>query len=148
MEINAKCVLSGQAEGPILFTRRPISFWGCVDPATGRVIDKRHDLLGRSVAGKILVFPFGKGSCTGSLMILELLRLNLGPAAIVNIRTEPLLATGPVVGRHFYGKWFPLVNVDEKSFDALGSGAFARIDSAPDHAVIRLTRKPAKGENT
>lgn len=138
MEIAATCIWPGINRGQLLSTRQPISFWGCVDPATGQIADKRHDLFGESVSERVLVFPFGKGSSTGSLMILELLRLNLAPAAIINIRTEPLLATGPVVGKHFYGKTFPIVNVDEADFDILKTGIHAEIVSQINGSHVRI----------
>jgi predicted aconitase with swiveling domain len=111
-----------------------------VDPVTGRISDKRHELYGRSVSGKVLVFPYGKGSSTGSLMILELLRLDLAPAAIINIRTEPLLATGPIVGKHFYGKSFPIVNVGEGDFDRFETGLQAEIESRQTGTRIHVSR--------
>jgi predicted aconitase with swiveling domain len=138
MEIAATCIWPGISRGRLLATHQPISFWGCVDPATGQIADKRHDLFGESISGKVLVFPFGKGSSTGSLMILELLRLNLGPAAIVNIRTEPLLATGPVVGKHFYEKTFPIVNIAETDFALLKTGIQAGIVSSKNGSHVRI----------
>lgn len=138
MEIAATCILPGTCRGRLLTTRQPISFWGCVDPVTGNISDKRHELFGESVSEKVLVFPFGKGSSTGSLMILELLRLNLAPAAIINIRTEPLLATGPVVGKHFYEKTFPIVNVDESDFELLKNGNYAEIVSRKSGSYVRI----------
>lgn len=140
MEITGTCILPGQSRGRVLHTRQPISFWGCVDPVTGRISDKRHELYGRSVSGKVLVFPYGKGSSTGSLMILELLRLDLAPAAIINIRTEPLLATGPIVGKHFYGKSFPIVNVGEGDLDRFETGLQAEIESHQTGTRIHLSR--------
>ncbi len=138
MEIAATCILPGQGQGRILSTRQAISFWGCVNPATGLISDKRHDLFEASVSGRILVFPFGKGSSTGSLMILELLRLDLAPAAIINIRTEPLLATGPVVGKHVYAKTFPILNVSEADFDRFKTGQTAQVLSSPEASYIRI----------
>ena len=138
MEIAATCILPGTNRGQLLSTHQPISFWGCVDPATGNISDKRHELFGESISEKVLVFPFGKGSSTGSLMILELLRLNLAPAAIINIRTEPLLATGPVVGKHFYGKTFPIVNVEESDFKLLKTGIHAEIVSQKKGSYVRI----------
>ena len=138
MEIAATCILPGTCRGRLLTTRQPISFWGCVDPVTGHISDKRHELFGESVSEKVLVFPFGKGSSTGSLMILELLRLNLAPAAIINIRTEPVLATGPVVGKHFYGKTFPIVNVAESDFNLLKIGKYAEIVSRKSGSYVRI----------
>ena len=138
MEIAATCILPGTGRGRLLSTRQPISFWGGVDPASGNISDKRHDLFGESISGRVLAFPFGKGSSTGSLMILELLRLNLAPAAIVNIRTEPLLATGPVVGKHFYGKTFPIVNIAESNFHLLKKGIDAEIVSREQGSLIHI----------
>ena len=136
MEIAATCILPGTARGRVLATRQPISFWGCVDPATGAISDKRHELFGESITAKVLVFPYGKGSSTGSLMMLELLRLDLAPAAIINLRTEPLLATGGVVGKHFYGKHFPILNVSEADFHRLLTGLTAEIICESNGATI------------
>lgn len=138
MEIAATCVLPGTGDGLLLFTQQAISFWGCVDPVTGNITDKRHELFGESISEKVLVFPFGKGSSTGSLMLLELLRINLAPAAIINVRTEPLLATGPVVGKHFYGKSFPIVNIDETDFGRLKTGMVAEVVSLRNDSCVRI----------
>jgi predicted aconitase with swiveling domain len=138
MEIAATCVLPGTGDGLLLFTQQAISFWGCVDPVTGNITDKRHELFGESISEKVLVFPFGKGSSTGSLMLLELLRINLAPAAIINVRTEPLLATGPVVGKHFYGKSFPIVNIDETDFGLLKTGMVAEVVSLRNDSCVRI----------
>jgi predicted aconitase with swiveling domain len=138
MEIAATCILPGTGKGQLLSTHQPISFWGCVDPVTGSISDKRHELFGQSISEKVLVFPFGKGSSTGSLMLLELLRLNLAPAAIINIRTEPLLATGPVVGKHFYGNTFPIVNVEKSDFDLFKTGLYAEIVSKKNDSYVRI----------
>ena len=66
----------------------PISFYGGVDPRSGRIVDKNHALYGKSIAGKILVFPYGKGSTVGSYVILSLAKNGVAPAAIVNILSE------------------------------------------------------------
>jgi predicted aconitase with swiveling domain len=72
-------------------------------------------------------------------MLLELLRRDLAPAAIINVRPEPLPATGPVLGKHFYGKTFPIVTGREKDFDRLGSGMDAAVVSTPDDSWVRIT---------
>ena len=138
MEIIGVCICPGKGQGQILATREPISIWGCVDPATGNISDKRHELFGQSVSKKIIVFPFGKGSSTSSLIILELMRLDLAPAAIINLRTEYLLATGPVVGKHFYGKTFPIVNIPAEAFPKLRTGFFAKVETNKNKAVVEI----------
>ncbi len=129
-------MVPGVASGEVLTTAQPISFWGGVDPATGLINDPRHELFNQSIAGKILVFPFGKGSSTGSLIILELARVNKSPAAIVNIRTEPILATGPIVCKHFYGKEIPIISLDKNSFQMLQTGQHATVNATEGLIVI------------
>ncbi len=66
MDHSAHFVLRGTARGEVLACFEPISFWGGVDPATGRVIDVHHPLAGQTISGRILVIPGTRGSCTGS----------------------------------------------------------------------------------
>jgi predicted aconitase with swiveling domain len=87
----------------------------------------------------VLIFPYGKGSSTGSLMILELIRNNLNPAAIINIRTEPLLATGSVVGKHFYQKYFPILTIEEVLFAHFKTGQYASISCEDKSAIIDIS---------
>jgi predicted aconitase with swiveling domain len=119
-----------------MVTDQPISFWGGVDPKTGCINDPRHELIGKSISGKVLAFPFGKGSSTGSLIMLELARVDKAPAAIINVRTEPILATGPIVCKHFYGKEIPIVSLDEKSFRMLKTGQHAVVNATEGYIII------------
>ncbi len=129
-------VVPGIAKGEVLVTSESISFWGGLDPATGAINDPRHELFGQSVAGKVLAFPFGKGSSTGSLIMLELVRVNKAPAAIVNVRTEPILATGPIVSKHFYGIQIPIISLDENSFRMLKTGQQVTVNATEKFIVI------------
>ncbi len=143
-ELAARCIVAGIADGEVVATSQPISFWGGVDPATGVIIDPRHELFNRSIAGKILAFPYGKGSSTSSLMILELARVGKAPAAIINVQTEPILATGPIVCRHFYGVEIPVVTLDQALFDTLRSGQRARVDTCAGRvAILEKTARDA-----
>ncbi len=128
--------MPGIAEGDVLVTSQPISFWGGVDPATGLVNDPRHELFGQGVADKVLVFPFGKGSSTGSLIMLELVRVDKAPAAIVNVRTEPILATGPIVSNYFYDRQIPIISLDEDSFQMLKTGQHVTVNATEKFIVI------------
>jgi predicted aconitase with swiveling domain len=131
------CVVPGKSEGETIVTSQTISFWGGVDPKTGCISDPRHELFGETVSGKVLVFPFGKGSSTTSLMILELARVDKAPAAIINMRTEPILATGPVVTKHFYGKVIPLMTLDEDKFQMLKTGQHAIVNATEGYVSIK-----------
>ena len=131
------CVVPGKCKGEVIVTSQPISFWGGVDPATGCINDPRHELFEQSIAGKVLVFPFGKGSSTTSLIILELARVDKTPAAMVNLRTEPILATGPIVSKHFYGKEIPVVTLNEEAFRLLKTGQDVFVNATAGEVVIR-----------
>ncbi len=135
--LKGRCLVWGKSEGEAVVSSKPLSFFGGIDPETGCVIDSSHELFGQSISGKVLVFPFGKGSSTTSLIILELVRVGKAPAAIINIRTEPILATGPVVSRHFYGKEIPIVNLDEDAFKELKTGQCVVVNATDGEVVIK-----------
>ncbi len=99
MEIAARPISRGKASGPALVSAEPVGFLGGVDPATGNVIEKGHPLEGKNVAGKVLVFPNGKGSTVGSYVMLQLARGGLAPAAIINISAEPIIAVGAIISK-------------------------------------------------
>ena len=136
-KLKGCCVVPGECEGELIVTNQPISFWGGVDPKTGCINDPSHELFGRSISGKVLAFPFGKGSSTTSLIILELARVGKAPSAIINVRTEPILATGPIVSKHFYGKEIPMLSLDEDSFHTLKTGQHAVIKASEGSIIIR-----------
>lgn len=95
--LTGRVIKSGRGEGPALVSAAPIGFLGGVDPDTGIVLEPGHPLQGRSVAGKVLVFPTGKGSTVGSYTILRLGRGGHGPAAIVNAESEAIVAVGAII---------------------------------------------------
>jgi predicted aconitase with swiveling domain len=84
-------------EGEALVTSMGISFFGGVDPDTGVVVEKDHELEGQSIAGKVLVFPTGKGSTVGSYTIYRLKHNGLAPAAVINAECETITAVGCII---------------------------------------------------
>lgn len=97
MQLLARIIFSGQASGKALVTSQAISFFGGVDPDTGIVVERSHELEGHSVAGKVLVFPTGKGSTVGSYTLYRLKHNGLAPAAIVNAQCETITAVGCII---------------------------------------------------
>ena len=134
--LKCRPLVAGRASGSIMATRQSISFWGGVDPANGRIIDPRHDLFDQSIAGRVLAFPFGKGSAAAPLVLLELSGQGTGPAAIINIDTDPLLVAGPIISRHFYGRAAPVVLLTEEAFDRLRTGDDAVVDGIEGEITI------------
>ena len=66
LAISGRTIKQGRGEGTALVSTEPIGFLGGIDPDTGVVVEKGHSLYGQSVAGRVLVFPTGKGSTVGS----------------------------------------------------------------------------------
>jgi predicted aconitase with swiveling domain len=120
--LKGKPIVRGEAEGQAIVSRHPISFWGGVDPVTGEVIDRRHDCSGTVITGKIFVFPTGKGSSTGSAVLMESIRNGSAPAAIINYKTDPILALGAIVAEELYHKTVPMVVVSPEDFESIHNG--------------------------
>ena len=97
MELKGRIIYKGTGEGEALTTTQPISFYGGVDPNTGVVIEKGHELQGQSVKGKVLVFPTGKGSTVGSYTLYRMKRNGTAPAGIVNKESETVIAVGAII---------------------------------------------------
>jgi predicted aconitase with swiveling domain len=97
MKIAGHIVCRGKASGPALVSKDAISFLGGIDPKTGDVIEKGHALYGKNVAGRVLVFPGGKGSTVGSYVIYQLKKNGVAPAAMINVRAEPIVAVGAII---------------------------------------------------
>ncbi len=97
MLLKGRSVSRGKATGLALVSKDPISFLGGVDPKTGTVIEKGHSLYGKSVKGTVLVFPGGKGSTVGSYVVYQLMKNGAAPAAIINRRSEPIVAVGAII---------------------------------------------------
>jgi predicted aconitase with swiveling domain len=95
--LNATVLVDGAASGPVCAARDMISFWGRYDPETGTVIDRRHSLAVLCLTGTIFVLPHGKGSSTGSAVLLDALVLGTAPAAILLNSADEIIALGAVV---------------------------------------------------
>ena len=97
MIFNGRKISLGSATGKTLVTSMGISFYGGVDPETGCIVEKGHELEGQSIAGRVLVFPIGKGSTVGSYTLYRLKKAGLAPAAIINAEAETITAVGCII---------------------------------------------------
>ena len=114
--LTGKPIVSGSAQGAALVSKEPISFWGGVCPRTGEIIDRRHELSGAIVTGRVFVFPQGRGSSTSSATLMESIAAGVAPAAIINLKVEPILALGSIVSDELYHQAVPIVVLEEKDF--------------------------------
>lgn len=115
-------LIAGKADatGEALVLTTPISFWGGIDPKTGRVADPRHPQHGASVAGRVLFLPGTIGSSSASAVLLELVRSDNAPAAIVLHEPDAILLLGLIVAREMGWPHPPAVRLDRARHEAFG----------------------------
>ncbi|MDD3932638.1 MULTISPECIES: DUF126 domain-containing protein [unclassified Methanoculleus] len=114
--MQGRGISRGIGNGELLVSSEPISFLSGVNPETGIIVEKGHPLEGQSIAGRVLAFPYGKGSTVGSYVIYALKQNNLAPAAIINTETEPIIAVGAIIAE------IPMVDRLPPEFSCLAPG--------------------------
>lgn len=97
MKLKGRVIYGGKAEGNALVSTQPLSFYGGIDPASGEVIERGHELRGECVKNRVLVFPYGKGSTVGSYILYRLSKGGVAPSAIINEKCEPIVAVGAII---------------------------------------------------
>jgi len=120
MRLQGRKIYGGRGEGQALVTRMGLSFFGGVDPDTGIVVEKGHELEGQSIRGRVLVFPTGKGSTVGSYTLYRLKKNGMAPAAIVNAVCETITAVGCIIAE--------IPCIDQVMLEAIPNGAWLKLD--------------------
>lgn len=120
MKLTGRKIFSGIAQAEALVTNTGISFFGGVDAESGVILERGHPLEGESIAGKVLVFPTGKGSTVGSYTLYRLKHSGCAPAAIVNTECETITAVGCIIAE--------IPCVDHIPIEQITSGAQVRVD--------------------
>jgi predicted aconitase with swiveling domain len=133
---EGRSLVAGEARGPALVLDEPLSFWGGVDPETGRVIDVHHPQLGVTMTGRVLVMPSGRGSSSSSSVLVESIHAGTGPVAIVMREPDPIIALGAIVVRELFGTRFPVVVVDEDTYRSLRNDAMVVVRASDAGAVV------------
>ncbi len=128
VELEGRALVAGAGAGRVLRLEEPLSFWGGVDPTTGRIIDQRHPRCGESVSDRVLVMPYGRGSSSSSSVLLEGVRLGTAPAAIVLRELDGILALGAAVARELYEQSPPVVLLAPADWEAVREGDDASVD--------------------
>jgi predicted aconitase with swiveling domain len=121
MELKGRIISKGVAEGEALTTTMPISFYGGVDPETSEILEKGHELQGKQIKGKILIFPNGKGSTVGSYTLYRLKKGGVAPAGIINRDCETVVAVGAIISE--------IPCVDEIDISKIETGDTVRIEN-------------------
>lgn len=134
----------GKGSGPAVVLDQPLSFWGGVEPADGRVIDRRHPQAGVGLTGAVLLMPSGRGSSSSSSVLAEAIRLGTAPAAVVLFEPDPIVALGSVVAARLYDFRVPVVVLDEADYRSIRTGDAVTVEAGEEHAKLTIEQaRPA-----
>jgi uncharacterized protein len=136
IELQGRGIVPGHAEGEALVSHETISGWGGIDPATGTIIERRHELFGVCFTGKILVFPGAKGSSGWSGFFQSTRLLGTAPLAMVFTTLSTKSALGAVVTR------VPTItDLDKDPTEVIQTGDHVTVDA--DHGIITVKTNAA-----
>ncbi|WP_426140707.1 aconitase X [Pseudomonas sp. DWP3-1-2] len=127
--LQGRCLVSGSAQGPLLWADVGLSFWGGVDPLSGEVIDRHHPLSGQIISGQVLAIPSGRGSCTGSSVLLELILNGHAPAALVFEQVDDILTLGVIIAEQMFAHSIPVISVGRDGFSALREMSWLHVEA-------------------
>ena len=136
-EVRGQAVVAGSARAEALAADAPLSFWGGFDPETGIIIDRRHPLNGCLGTGRVLVVPSGRGSCSGSGVLLEAIHNGTAPAAIITSRLDPVIGLGCILGDELYARHPPMVVIPVEDRRLIETGDLIEVD---DRGLITVTK--------
>jgi uncharacterized protein len=123
MILRGKKVNGGQAEGQAIVSNMPFSFLGDLNPLTGKIQSPASDVYGESIAGRIFIFPIGKGSTAGPAVAYEAKKLGNVPRAIVCVEAEPVMAMVAIMNN------IPMVHaLDRNPLEAIKTGDYVKVD--------------------
>ncbi|PAA45254.1 hypothetical protein CJU79_01680 [Pseudomonas fragi] len=150
--LEGRSLVDGCASAPLLYAEVGLSFWGGVDPFSGEVIDRHHPLSGECLAGRVLAIPSGRGSCTGSSVLMELISNGHAPAALVLAEADEILTLGVLVAQTLFQRSLPVLCIGKEAFGQLRGKAFARVDgtglslydSTPDDTPAPRNDRPTE----
>jgi predicted aconitase with swiveling domain len=136
--LRARPLAPGHGRGSAFVLGGPLSFWGGVDPASGRIIDGRHPQFGDPLSDRVVLLPGGRGSSSSSSVLAEMIRAGTAPAAIVMLDPDPVLALGAVVAAELYGRSMPVVQLDGDAYRSIDSVDGVFVDASESDALVRV----------
>ena len=131
--IKGRKIVGGKVQGEALVSHQDICFVS-VDPELGVITERNHELEGISVAGKILIYPTGKGSTGGSYALYGLVVRNVAPIGIINLKADPITAIGAIIGD------IPMIDKVDSGDPAeiISNGDYVELDA--DQGIALVTR--------
>ena len=136
MSAAAEILVPGSGgQGAALVLTAPISFWGGVDPKSGRIADVRHPQHGETISGRVLFLPGTIGSSSASAVLMELVHNGHAPAALVLHEPDAILLLGLIVAREMGWRTPVALRLGGDMFDAYRG---KRVSVAADGALTTV----------
>jgi predicted aconitase with swiveling domain len=133
-KMKARIIARGVAEGEALVSPKPLGFNLGVDVQKGVIIEHGHPLEGVCFKDKVFIFPNGKGSTGGSFVVYQLYKEKTGPCAMINLKTDTIVAAGAIMGG------FPTVdNLSPEDYNSIETGDWVKVDSL--NGIVEVTKK-------
>ncbi|WP_374384607.1 aconitase X [Dongia sp.] len=142
----ARIIVPATIAGPVLVCEQGLSFWGGVDPETGTIIDAHHPQHGQSLAGRVVLMPTSRGSCTGSGVLLGLALVGRAPAALIFREAEDVLTLGALVASQMFDRKIAVLRLTPDDYEAVARKETASI--TPTQLVagdLRIDLTPVNG---
>jgi len=96
--IKCKVAVKGYAEGDALVLKKALSYMEGVNMETGGFNEKSYpELKGANLKGKIIIYPYAKGSCGDTIRLWRASMNNVAPAGIINHFADPILVQGAIL---------------------------------------------------
>lgn len=135
--LHGRKVVGGWAQGEALVTKENISGWGGIDPSSGTIIERRHQLRGQSFKNRILVFPGAKGSSGWSVFFHAARLAGAAPLGMIFTKMSTKVALGAVVTHS------PAVtDLDQDPLAVIETGDWVEIDA--DQGIVKVTKRQAR----
>ena len=136
LTLKCKNVIGASARLKLVASNDSFSFVGGVNIQTGDVSDYRHANYQENITGKAFAFPFGRGSSGAGLVLMEMLRIGTAPGALINVYTDPVILTGPLICKHFYQQILPVINLSEEDYQKLEGAKEIEIFENRDEVIL------------
>jgi predicted aconitase with swiveling domain len=131
--LRGRCASGGRAQGEALVSTDMIAFGGTPVLRTGVVGEPNHCLNGKSIGGKILVYPTGKGSTSDPYSCFFLMKHGNAPKAIINRTANPTTVVGAILSG------IPMVyGFDSDPLAVIESGDWVEVDA--DEGVVKVRK--------
>ncbi|GGC84630.1 hypothetical protein GCM10007216_14160 [Thalassobacillus devorans] len=126
--ITGNVIVAGKGEGEVIATDVPLSFWGGYNSETGDIIDHHHPLYGENLTGKVFVLPGGRGSCTGSMVLLQAIYSNNSPGAIILKQIDEIISLGAIVADEIFKMKLPIIALNEPDFALAQKASYIKVN--------------------